>query len=456
MKGRRGEREKGKSGKGAHGAACLPARTASCFVLVLAALLLVSLSPFLPFSPSLSSAHEPLTNTTRAGRLAVFDDVWTTVRARYYDPTLRGVDWQAWGEHLRPAAAEAQTQDELYAVLRRLVAPLNDPHTRVFAPGEYTDWQHPRYLSVGVSLRELAGALVVIRVERDSAAARGGVRAGDSLVSVDSETADALRARRLAEAAGDMPTPAARRLSLAHLFDGPTALPVNAVFADPGGHTKSVQLRRTWVVRAPAFDVRRAGSLAVVSFNTFTPDIVLAFSRALRTDLRRVRGLVLDLRANGGGDAEAMTDLASAFLPAGTSLGRFTDRSGVLTSAPQTRAALLLAADRIASFRAPLVVLTSVRTASAAEIFAAALSERGRARTVGEQTCGCVLGIRRRHTLPDGGALDLSELDYTTAAGRHLEGAGITPDETITPTRADLRAGRDAALTHALDILRTR
>jgi carboxyl-terminal processing protease len=381
--------------------------------------------------------------------------VWTTVEARYYDPTLHGVDWRAWGERLRSAAAAAQTQDELYVVLRRLVAPLNDPHTRVFAPGEYADWQHPRYLSVGLSLRELAGALVVTRVEHDTAAARGGVRAGDALLSVDGEAVGVLRARQLAETASDHATQAVRQQSLAHLFDGPTLAPVNAVFADASGHTKTVALRRTWQERAPAFDIERRGAYAVVHFNTFTPDIALAFLRALRTTRRNARGLVIDLRDNGGGDAEAMTDIASAFLPAGTSLGRFTDRNGALVSTPQTRAALLLAADEITRFRAPVILLTSARTASAAEIFAAALRENDRVQVIGEQTCGCVLGIRRRHTLPDGGALDLSELDYTTAAGRRLEGAGLTPDEIIAPTRADLRAGRDPIITRALDILRT-
>src|SRR5205085_763786 len=119
-----------------------------------------------------------------------------------------------------------------------------------------------------------------------------------------------------------------------------------------------------------------------------------------------------DLRDNGGGDAEAMTDIASVFLPTDTSLGRFNDRDGQITSSPQTRATMLLAADEIAHFRGPLVLLTSARTASAAEIFAAALREHTRAHSIGEATCGCVLGIRQRHLLPDGGALDLSELDF--------------------------------------------
>ncbi|HEX8071253.1 MAG TPA: S41 family peptidase [Pyrinomonadaceae bacterium] len=398
-------------------------------------------------------ANAPASTATRAGRLAVFDDVWATVGVRYYDPAFGGVDWQAWGASLRPVAADAPTQDELYAVLRRLVATLRDPHTRVYAPGEYTDWQRPRYLSAGVSLRELAGALVVTRVEPDSTAARAGVRAGDELRSVDGEGAAALLARRVSELARDPADAAARRAAVARLFDGPLAAPVNAVFADARGRTLEVQLRRAWAERAPALAVRREGAYAVVSFNLFTEEIALALLRALRTDLRRARGLVIDLRENGGGDAEAMTDLASAFLPAGTSLGQFTDRTGRLSAAPQTRAAPLLAAERIEQFDAPVVLLTSARTASAAEIFVAALRGGGRARTVGEQTCGCVLGIRRRHTLPDGGALDLSELDYHTARGTRLERAGLAPDDAIAPTRADLSTGRDPALTRALVVL---
>nr|MDQ3805917.1 S41 family peptidase [Acidobacteriota bacterium] len=89
-----------------------------------------------------------------------------------------------------------------------------------------------------------------------------------------------------------------------------------------------------------------------------------------------------------------------------------------------------------------------------AEVFAAALSESQRARVVGETTCGCVLGIRRRHTLPDGGVLDISEMDYRTAGGARLEGAGVRPEEELAPTRHDLRRGRDRALERAVEIVK--
>jgi carboxyl-terminal processing protease len=198
------------------------------------------------------------------------------------------------------------------------------------------------------------------------------------------------------------------------------------------------------------------GGYAVVEFDAFTQPITVDFMRALADELRDARGLIVDLRNNGGGEAEAMTEIASAFLPAGKSLGRFTDRTGRVTFEPQTRSAMLLAADAITRFPAPVVILTSARTSSAAEIFVAAIKEARRATVIGASTCGCVLAIRRRHTLPDGGELDVSEMDYRTAGGVRLEGAGITPDEKISLDIKDLRASRDRALERAADLLKSK
>jgi carboxyl-terminal processing protease len=422
-------------------------------VLPLALFLVFILSPF---PVSTASANERVTTATREGRLIVFDETWRTIRERYYDPALHGVDWDELRARLRPLAAEASGESEFYTVLRRLTSRLRDAHTRVFAPDERFDWQRPTYISVGVSLREIAGEIVVTHVEREGEAERGGVRAGDELLSIDGEPAASIFARRLTEEVGASTDVAARQQAAARLFKGARDTFVNATFATNNGRaTKKIRLRRVLQNRPPALSVRKAESFQVVNFNMFAPEIASELMRALRRgELRTARGLVIDLRDNGGGHAETMTDIASAFLPQGTNLGAFTDREGRVASTPQTRAALLFAADAVAEFRGPVVVLTSTRTASAAEIFAAALQESKRARIIGEHTCGCVLAIRRRHTLPDGGLLDISEMDFRTARQTRLEGAGITPDEFISPTRRDLREGRDPALERALKILR--
>jgi carboxyl-terminal processing protease len=94
----------------------------------------------------------------------------------------------------------------------------------------------------------------------------------------------------------------------------------------------------------------------------------------------------------------------------------------------------------------PLVVLTSETTSSAAEILVAALQTKRRAHVIGTETCGCVLAIRNRHALPDGGVLDVSEFDYRTAGGVRLEGVGVKPDKVIQLQRADIYSRHDRAL----------
>src|ERR1051325_323586 len=123
--------------------------------------------------------------STPEGRLRIFDEVWEQVSERYFDPSFHGVDWTSLRAELRPRAAEAPGEAELYALLRQMLGRLRDPHTRVYAPGESTDWRVHRYVSVGVAVRELAGQVVVTDVERDSQARRAGLRAGDAVLALD-------------------------------------------------------------------------------------------------------------------------------------------------------------------------------------------------------------------------------------------------------------------------------
>lgn len=394
---------------------------------------------------------------TREGRLSVFDDVWQTISERYYDPSFHGIDWQREREEFRPLAASAQSSAEFYTILRRMVGSLRDAHTRVYAPDEKFDWQHPHVISVGLSVREVAGTPVVVSVEDGSEAARAGLRAGDIITSVDGVAALKVFERRLEEQAGSSTVAAARFRAMATIFDGERDTRVRVGWRRDDERERFVSLRRQRRDRTALLAVRRlSGQIGLVSFDAFTPAVAVDFMRAMRGKLRDVRGLVMDLRNNGGGEAEAMTEIASAFLPTGSSLGRFMDRNGRTAFAPQTRSAMLFAADAVALLRVPVVILTSEKTSSAAEIFVATIRESGRATVIGGPTCGCVLAIRRRHTLPDGGALDVSEMDYRTATGERLEGRGLMPDERITLDLSDLRARRDRALERAIERLKNR
>jgi carboxyl-terminal processing protease len=419
---------------------------------ILAALCLVAALSFYPFpfslSPiSLSARGEStlVSTATREGRLAVFDDAWARINERYYDRTFHGLDWDGQRVTSRFLAAEANSSQELYAVLRRMIASLDDPHTRVFAPEEKFDWWRPRFVSIGLTIAEVDGLPTVVQVERGSAPQRAGVRPGDVIETVNDEAALSLVNNRLTKLSAPA-SPASRFRAFAKLLDGPTETSVEVGWQGKDGKQGVARFDRYWQQRELGVRGRRErGAYAVIEIDAFTKPIAASFARLLKEKLPGVRGVILDLRTNGGGDAEAMADVASSFLEAGFNLGQFTDRAGTSFTI-STHSKSPFTPERIVQTKLPLIVLTSERTSSASEIFIEALKVSKRATIIGTKTCGCVLAVRTRHLLPDGGLLDVSELDYETAQGDRLEGHGLKPDETVLVERSDLYSSHDRAV----------
>jgi carboxyl-terminal processing protease len=392
-----------------------------------------------------------VSTATPEGRLVVFDDAWETIQERYYDPAFHGVDWQAKRNTFRAAAGRAANTHGFYELLRQMIASLRDAHTRVYSPDEKFDWWSPRFVTVGLTVREVQGVPTVLHVESGSAASRTDIKPGDVIVSVDNiPVADFLSQRMRANGLTNDGT--TRFRAIATLFEGPAGTEVKVGWSTRNGKQKSAVLPRYWSQRQLGFNNQRKGKIAVLRLDGFTQSVALDFSKMLPDVLEGAGGIILDLRGNGGGDAEAMADVASLFMDEGTNLGKFADRSGASFEL-QTFSKRLWRIPNLLPTKLPLVALTSENTSSAAEILVAALQSKGRAQVIGTDTCGCVLAIRNRHALPDGGVLDVSEFDYRTAAGVRLEGAGVKPDKITPTTRADVYSRRDPAMDLAQHIL---
>jgi carboxyl-terminal processing protease len=333
-----------------------------------------------------------------------------------------------------------------------MIAYLNDPHTRVYSPDEKSDWWQPRFVTVGMTIREIEGVPTVIRVEPGSSPARATIKPGDQIVSIDAVPVSEIISKKLGQLTSP-PNKSARYRVAATLLDGEPGSSAQVLWRGKSGRLKAATFQRYLSQRELGYRIRRNDGYIVLEMQTFTRALVLEMVRELSAQLRGARGIILDLRSNGGGDAHAMASIASMFLGDGVALGKFTDRVGSNFELT-TEARSLFVARAAAQTDIPMIALIGRSTSSAAEILASALQSRHRATLVGTGTCGCVLAIRSRHNLPDKGVLDVSEFDYRTAQGIRLEGLGVEPDDDSAPKRSDLYAKRDRSLETALEILK--
>jgi carboxyl-terminal processing protease len=81
-------------------------------------------------------AGEPATSPAASEGITTFEDVWRTVRDRFYDPHLRGLDWSAVRERYRPDAARATSEEALANIINRMLSELHVSHTRYYTPDE--------------------------------------------------------------------------------------------------------------------------------------------------------------------------------------------------------------------------------------------------------------------------------------------------------------------------------
>jgi len=381
-------------------------------------------------------------------KIAVFEDVWKTINERYYDANFNGVDWKAQHKRYRPLIEQAREQAEFYRLLRQMVGSLRDSHTRVFPPDERFDWRYPRIITVGLSVRKVENRAVVIEVALGSEAEAKGIRPGYIVSQVDgAPVEDLIKSLRRDQSFASTQRSSEARL-YSRIFYGKKDTPVRATFIDGLGKRHTITLMRREAQAEPklSFD-RLADGYGYIKFNGFWPETEKAFAGAIG-ELHNAPGLIIDLRDNGGGAALSAAQMASHLIYGEVSLGKFVSRRGRVIE-PRTERI-----NRKYLYNGPVVVLIDERSGSGAEIFAAALQEAGRAQLIGRPSCGCVLGINQKHDLPDGGQLDVSEVDYRTAMGARLEGKGVIPDELVELRVADILAGRDVAMNRAIARLR--
>ena len=304
--------------------------------------------------------------------------------------------------------------------------------------------------------------LVIIAPLEGSPAEGAGLKPGDVIASVDGKTLDGLTPD---EARDRVRGPAGTDVVL-HILryaSAPAAATPSPAPAGSGGPAGSGAPGPSPTPRAPVeeFDVtltrakiqRRevtarelgGGTIGYVRLSGFSEDGAKQLTTALKADVDKgIRKIILDLRGNPGGFVTAARTVASQFIADGPVFWR-EDAQGNQTETDAEPGGV--ATDPSIK----VVVLIDKGTASAAEIVAGALQDRGRARLIGETSFGKGT-VQEWYDLGEVGGVKLTVEKWLTPGKRWIHKVGLTPDVPVAvPT--DLPAGSDPVLDKALEVL---
>lgn len=400
-------------------------------------------------------------------RIAGFVRLWSEVKWNFaFFDRRPELDWDQVLVEWIPRVQKATTASAYYRELEQCFALLQDGHTEVNGPSEWPMAAPP------VALAELEGRVVVtglrapasipdeaLRRELEAAA----LHLGDELLAIDGESVAKVLAERIHPFVCASTPQHRSLLSCPRLLRGEPGTKVRLSLRTGDGAPREVALTRGYQRASSRTFARQDGVVAdgivYVSLPSFGSEAnAEAFERMLPT-IRAAKGLILDLRTNGGGDTSVGNRVLSwltdeplpgshwrtrEYRPAFRAWGR---REGWHRGKHDD------VEPKDDPWLGPVVVLTGPRTFSAAEDFLVVVKSSRRARLVGEPTGGSTGQPLRIDGLPAGGTARICTKRDTFPDGTEFVGVGVQPDVLVRPTIADYVAGRDTVFEKGLEEL---
>jgi carboxyl-terminal processing protease len=331
-----------------------------------------------------------------------------------FDVTASGPDGAPW------ANAAAKITAAAYAAspaLRQMGQPLVtkvlfdemlahiDPYSRYLPPIEAVGDRDRRvgHAGIGVTLYQHGHSVAVRDVVIGSPGALAGILPGDVIQWVNGQTA--LNRDRAAVDA---------------LLNGPEGTEVRMGWRNRDGTLRGATLTRIMIPPETVFP-RRSGDIVTIEITGFsqtTDEHVIKVIRDIQKEGQPIAGIILDLRGNRGGLLRTAVATANAFL----SQGIVVQTAG---RAPETNRVWRSGGGEIVK-DARMVVMVDGGTASAAEVLAAALADRGRAVVMGSSTFGKGV-VQTIDPLPDGGELFLTWSRILAPRGWPIQSLGVMP-----------------------------
>lgn len=366
----------------------------------------------------------------------IFNEVWRRYRDFFYVPNMHGFDWEAIRRQYEPQLKHVAHRSDLNYVISEMIAELTVQHAYIDG-GDIDLPARPRVALPGArfELDREAGRYRIAKIFRGQNEEEL-YRSPLTEIGVDVKVGDYVLAINGVELkADDDPW----RL-LRNKADAPVQLTVNSQPSTEGARIVSYRpvtdeqnlLYLEWVTGNMAMvDKLSGGRLGYLHIPDMGVNGIREFIKWYYPQLRK-QGLVIDVRANGGGNVSRMLieRLRRKVLAAG-----FSRTNEIGTTYPD------------GVFPGPLVCLLNENSASDGDIFPAMFREAGLGPLIGKRSWGGVVGITNRGSLIDGGVVNVPEFGFANTKGEWIiEGYGVDPD---IPVENDARAvieGRDPQL----------
>ena len=365
----------------------------------------------------------------------ILNQISKDVHDNFYDPNLKGLDWEALTEEARERIRKASGTGQMYGAISALLFQLHDSHTSFIPP------QRGLRADYGFKAKPFGQQILVYEIDPSGPAAKAGLEKGDQIVGVNNLNT----ARPTFGAMMRYMTFIDPREELDLEIQNDSSSRIIKIPA------KLVPLTREMLekevdneIRHP-YSVREYGDgIVYVDLKTFAvPESEI---KGMMKRTRAAKAVVLDLRGNRGGLGDTMVEFMNQVSLQPYEIGRNVtrDKSFPLRVKPES--------SRISC---PLFVLIDSRTASASEMAARSLQIHKRALIIGDRSSGSVEGAHFFWRLISFGDLiyygtEIAFSKFVLENGEELENRGVTPDEMCVPTINDLKTDKDPCLDRAL------
>lgn len=332
------------------------------------------------------------------------------------------------------APEELTTQKMLFGAVDGFVRAIGDPYTIFMTPSQNRDFRQAlegKLQGIGAELAFRDDQVVIVAPLKGSPAQKAGLLPEDIIIEVDSVDITGENLNQVVQRIrGKKGTTVTIKILREGSFDPLAFSIVRDDITIPSVESRFIETG--------------SGSIAYIALNQFGDTSIDEFTITLQGFLEQSpKGIIVDLRFNGGGYLEGAVQLTSLFLHQGKVVA-VERREG--EPEPHYAYGRPVAPDR------PLVVLINQGSASASEIVAGALQDHKRATVIGMKSFGKGT-VQEVIDLPGGSSLRVTTARWLTPNGKNLGKEGVHPDIVVDRTVSDLENDRDPQLDAALEWL---